>query len=364
METEHSENERMHRLLGGALDDVDLDANVVPAVLAGYDRGVRTRRYQAAGAALAVLAVTVGTATLLPRSGSGTTRPATSTTGKPSETTAPVIKKPAVDLSRCAHERWARMYSDGMTAPSGTLSEDPAAEQADCRALLSAFAAVFPDATITPAYFGVLELDPRVDQSKVKQDRAKDSAPDLMRDTGTEQLYLSTHPDDPANVYQTGGGTIVTPAGRESFGVYVFKPAAGDASPADCDTVTADCTPIAGSGGWHGALTSKTAPMDTVDKTAILTDGHGNFVRVTFNGKDSTGWYTVGAYAADGGAGDPNRGKWINRWTGKLAPGNWPPATPALTDAQWLQLLESTAFHTYLDSFVKYHAKLPADPLH
>ncbi|NUP51076.1 MAG: hypothetical protein HOW97_27750 [Catenulispora sp.] len=310
MDTEHSENERMRRLLGSALDDVEFEADVVPAVLSGYDRTVRTRRYRAAGAALAVLAVASGAAALAP----GSHRAAVSPGQNPTTTgsRAGVVPPSATDPAGCGHPTWNQLYRNGTDAPNGTLSADPAADRANCRALVTALAAVFPELRVMPRF--------------------------LLQPNAGERDRLADHPEDPANVFVPDTYTLFigTDNGTLDFGYGDPSTIAANGYATECANAHmahARCTPLSGAHGWHGALyAGTTTEVAGANRVADLTDGRGHTVLFSVGG--------VPLPAAPGA----------------------PPITPAGADAQWATLFTSPALGAYLDGFVDYQAKLPPDP--
>ena len=367
MGTEHPGIEGMHRLFDDALDDVDLTGDVVPGVLAGYERKVKVRRYQAAGAALAVLAAMGATVSALPRGG-----------GAASQSPGSPAKKQGTDY--CQHRQWLSMPQRG-TVLVGLQEPDPAADQANCEALQTALQTVFPSAHVVPQYNADLALDPRVDQALVKEtdaemttDPGKGSA-DAAKYFGAELKYLALHPEDPANVYLPNRYELITPAGRESLGIGLASdttvpghPEAfvGLARSNDCGNIPSvlvgkvRCTPVGIAGGWHGALWN-TPPggVDAAKLTAVLTDGRGKSISLWGDGNDWQAWYHEGTYDKGIGVNLPGD-TWINRWTGQTYKGAQPPPVHALTEEQWRQFLDSSAFQKFADSYLAYLDKLPA----
>jgi hypothetical protein len=366
MGTEQPDTERMHRLFDAALDDADLTGDVVPGVLTGYEHQVKVRRYQSAGVALAVLATAGAAISALPRGGGA---------GGASTSSAPTRQGP----DYCKHQHWISTPVAVMNANEG-LSQSPAPDQANCEALQTAIQAVFPEARLVPEFASDLTLDPRVDQAlvtKVKTELMHDprqGTADEMKYFGSELKYLAVHPDDPANVYQPGGYTLIMPAGRESFGVgYQNEPYdpktpmtfVWSASAIDCANMpaalkkTVQCAPVGAAGGWHGGLwNSPPGGVDPAKQTAVLTDGPGRYVMVSGSGSDDEAWYREGTNDSGSGLSDT----WINRWTGQTAVGNNPPASHALTQKQWDQLLASSAFKKFADSYLDYVGSLPPGP--
>jgi hypothetical protein len=205
MGTEQPDTGAMHRLFDDALDDVDLTENVVPAVLAGYERKVKVRRYQSAGIALAVLATAGAAISALPRGGAaGSASPAASG---------------AQSVDYCKHHQWTPAAADG----AKTLHVDLPVFHTNCEALRTALQSVFPDAELVPLFNRNLALDPRVDQTLLKKIQQKTdttkSVDDAEKYFGAELDYLADHPEDPANVYVPDHYTLITPAGPEGVGV-------------------------------------------------------------------------------------------------------------------------------------------------
>jgi hypothetical protein len=371
MGTEHPDTERMHRLFGDALDDVDLTGDVVPTVLTGYRRKVKIRRYQGAGVALAVLATAGIAAGALPRgTGNGA--------GKESAAAAPATQY----TGYCEHRQWIAKSRAGVIV-AGQLAPDPAADQANCEALQTALQSVFPTAQIVPQFNADLTRDPRVDQSLVKQVNAEQYtdpgkwSTDTAKYFGSELKYLAVHPEDPANVYMPDQYELVTSAGRESLGVSRASdttvpghPEAfvGFAESNDCANIPSvlvgkvHCTPVGVADGWHGALWD-TPPggVDAAKQTGVMTNGRGKTIELWGDGDDYQGWYHEGMYSIGmGGMGSGLPGNtWINRWTGQTSEGSAPPTLHALTDAQWTQLLGAPAFQKFADSYLAYLDKLP-----
>lgn len=343
METENPDTERMHQLLGAALDDVDLTADVVPGVLTDYARRVKVQRYRGAGVAVAALAAAGIAISVLPHG----------TVGAPPTTSPTTSAQQGSDY--CRHQQWVR-GSAGVVVQNGTLpltiplSPDPRADQASCDALQKALHAVFPEARLIPAFNPDLTRDPRLDQAQVRMigteeitDPNKWSA-DLTKSFGSELTRLAAHPEDPVNVYMPGQYTLLTPGVRESFGV-AFVTAApvanapesfvGLVGSEDCEKMPAalkgkdQCTSVGVSDGWHGALWSTpTQGVNAPEQTVVLTNGSGT--RFQFN-----------AHGTD----DSARGIALSG--------------SALTDAQWAQLVASPALQKYADD---YFGKAPVVP--
>jgi len=371
MGTEHPDTEGMHRLFGDALDDVDLTGDVVPAVLTGYRRRVKTRRYQSAGVALAVLATAGAAVSTLPRGGDAV---------KVTPATAPANQ----NTNYCGHRQWADVspLSPNTTRP---LAADPrvAADQANCEAFQTAVRAVFPAARIVPVFTADLGLDPRVDQALLKQvdadeyTNADQWSADIAKHFGSELKYLAVHPEDPANVYMPDAYELVTAAGRELVDAGIVAPlAVGHPEPImgvidshDCANVPnalagkSHCTPVGADGGWHGALWNVPADGPFPPRlTGVMVDSRGKNVGLWGGGYDYQAWYHEGTY--EKGTGWPLPGDtWINRWTGQTFHGGNPPVVHALTEAQWKQLLDSPTFQTFADGYLTYVDKRsPKDP--
>lgn len=377
MGTEHSANERMHRLLDGALDDVEFDADVVPAVLADYGRDVRFRRYRAAGtavAALAVLAVAATAAGVLPRSGSGTTRPAGPTT--PTLTAAPT---PADFQNSGCHQHWAMTYDDSHFTGGNRLSDHQGADEANCQALLTALHSVFPAANLEFHFNPNLTLDARIDQAQLKQftdlqlhsgqpGAANAAMPAFSTKLQNENEYLRQHPEDPANVADPTAATLATPAGRETFLLTygTTPPVPGNDFPTDCANEPSDFKKYAGctalrAGAWHGALTWATKLDDDFQYTmaAVLTDDHGHYVHLNATGADDAAWEQATPPDA-GGRVDPQTTRWINNRTHQeRVGGSFAPKSPALNEKQYAQLYTSPGFAAFLDEFLAYKLAHP-----
>ncbi|MBW8803970.1 MAG: hypothetical protein JF587_08940 [Catenulisporales bacterium] len=367
METEHSANDRMHRLLAGVLDDVEFDTDVVPDVLAGYDRGVKARRYRVAGTAVAVLAVAATAVSVLPRSGHGSPGPT-------APTTPTAAKRTGQDLdfqnSGC-HQHWVRSYTNIKYGDGGPVSDHLATDDANCRALTTALRSVFPDATLTPRYSANLHLDPRIDQEQLKQYLSKLSPsaahspmPVFPPQLAAESEYLATHPEDPANVADPSTYTLITPAGRERVALaYSAEAAMPAGSDLKCAKASADfnassgCVPLGSADGWHGALhfNVDASPGAAYRMEASLADGHGHYVTLTASGVDTDAWRLPAA----GGTFDPKTARWTNRLTGQQYVGGQPPKTPALNAEQYARLYNSKAFQSFLNQYASYQQSLP-----
>lgn len=373
MGTEHPDTERMHRLFGDALDDVDLTGDVVPTVLTGYRRRVKIRRYQGAGVALAVLATAGVAVSALPR-------------GTDDAKVTPATGPAKQYTGYCEHRQWVAIPMITVNSVSTPAPDaQAAADQANCKALQAALQSVYPTAQIVPQFNADLTRDPRVDQSLLKKidayeytDPGKWSA-DTAKNFGSELKYLAVHPEDPANIYMPDQYELVTSAGRESLGVSrasdttvpnhpeVFVGLAESNNCANIPSVLVGkihCTPVGGvADGWHGALWD-TPPggVDAAKQTGVMTNGRGTSIELWGDGNDYQAWYHEGMYTIGmNGMGSGLPGDtWINRWTGQTYEGSAPPALHALTDAQWTQFLNAPAFQKFADSYLAYLAKLPA----
>jgi hypothetical protein len=368
MGTKQPDTERMHRLLDEALDHADLTGNVVPGVLAGYEHKVKVRRRQAAGVALGLLA-TAGVAIGALPHGSGVGSRPTAADGPQS-------------TDYCKHHQWIPAPGpDGGTVVSvgGTdLVADPPLFHTDCEALRTALQAVFPDTQLVPQYNADLALDPRVDQTLVKQVEAEQHTDPPKGDAdqteyfGAELQNLAVHPEDPANIYLPEEYTLVTPAGREALGV---SRAVGKADPRfpgtfvgtadsyDCAKMPAalkgsvQCTPVGVAGGWHGALW-KTPPAgeNRAQLVAVLTNGRGTSIELFTSGGDDEGWYVQGDKRPNGSY------TWVNRWTGQTYEGTRSPDSRALTEEQWTRFLGSSAFRKFADVYLVGLSKAGTQP--
>lgn len=369
MGTEHADTERMHRLLGDALTEVDLSADVVPAVLTGYGHRVKVRRYQAAGVALAVLATAGAAISVLPRNG----------VGRESTAVAPASQEP----DHCQHQRWSVVPVPHVGADA--RESDPGPDQANCEALTTALRAVVPQAGLVPDYVPDLTLDTRLDQALVKRvsDEKKSGSPqgqaDEIKYFGAELKYLAVHPDDPANVYNPIGYTLVTAAGREHLGIILGPGKSTPGYPAsfvgsidsnDCKNMPAalagkaECTPVGTADGWHGALWKDSYMITTGwASAAVVTDKQGKSIQFLATGYDGEAWYQESEYE---GFQSPQSTTWVNRWTGQTSSAANPPASHALTQQQWAVFFTSPAFQKYADSYAAYAGKLPtqAAPTH
>ncbi|WP_194907600.1 hypothetical protein [Catenulispora rubra] len=377
MGTEHPDTERMHRLFGDALDDVDLTGDVVPTVLTGYRHRVRIRRYQGAGVALAVLATAGVAVSALPRgTGTGTGTDA----GMVTPGTAPAKQY----TGYCEHRQWVAIPSIEVISVNALAPDaQAAADQANCKALQTALQSVYPTVQIVPQFNPDLTRDPRVDQSLLKRiDANKSSDPgkwsaDTAKNFGAELKYLAVHPEDPANTYMPDQYEIVTAAGRESLGVSRASDATvpnhpevfvGLAESDNCANIPSvlvgkiHCTPVGVAAGWHGALWD-TPPggVNAAQQTGVVTNGRGTAIELWGDGNDYQAWYHEGMYTVGmGGMGSGLPGNtWINRWTGQTYEGDAPPSLHALTDAQWAQFLNAPAFQKFADSYLAYLSKLP-----
>lgn len=376
MGTENLDTERMHRLFDDALADVDLTGDVVPAALTGYERKVRTRRYQGAGVALAVLATAGVAVSALPRGSSG---------GAGDAGVAAGSNPPSADY--CTHQYWSPAIG---TIMPGELTPDPSPYEANCHALQTALKAVFPTAYVVPTFTSYLARDSRVDQALLaKVNGYEHSDPvkwstDMAKYFGSELKYLALHPDDPANVYAPNQYELVTPAGRETMETGSAVPGAkvpsagfvGTIESADCSKMPPilkgkdQCTSVGLAGGWQGSLWS--VPAGGVDEpkfSAVMTKGQDKSVFLTGNGDDYQAWYHEGMYVknmGDAPGADLPGNTWINRWTGEKAHGTQPPVVHALSQAQWQQFVNSPGFQTFADSYRSFldHQKLPKPASH
>lgn len=364
MGTESPDTERMHRLLGGALTDVDLTADLVPAVLTGYQHRVKVRRYQGAGVALAVLATAGVGISVLPRDG----------VRRETTVVAPASREP----DHCKHQRWSVMPVPHIGAAA--QESDPGPDQANCEALTTALRSMFPQAGLVPDYVPDLTLDTRLDQALVNRVSAekKSGSPQGQADEtkyfGSELKYLAVHPDDPANVYDPIGYTLITPAGREHLGVILGPGRAVPGYPAsfvgsvDSDACgnmpaalagKAECTPVGTADGWHGALWKNSYLITTGwESVAVVTDKQGKSIQFLASGYDGEAWYQKSEY--EGFQSDPQSTTWVNRWTGQTASATNPPGSHALSQQQWAAFFDSPAFQRYADSYLAYASKLPS----
>lgn len=368
MGTESPDTERMHRLLGDALEDVELTADVVPAVLTGYEQRVKVRRYQAAGVVLAVLATAGAAATALPRGG----------TGREPVAGPQVFQGP----DYCKHQHWAES-PDTDTDVADHMSQNPSAEQANCEALQSALRSVFPEARLMPDFTAELAFDPRVDHAQVKKIEAEarnksDSYfSDLAKYFGSELKYLALHPEDPANVYLPGRYTLITAGGREQITLGLETGPPGYGAPElgvlaidslDCGKMPSElagkmqCTPVGTANAWHGTLWKTIEdPWNPWRAVAIVTDRRDQRLEVSGRAYDEEAWYEDGAYTTGipAGPGPLKMPTWINRWTGQTSQSWAPPASHALTQQQWARFLDSPALAEYADSYLGYVKKVP-----
>lgn len=342
MGTEQPDTERMHRLFDDALDDADLTADVVPGVLAGYERGLRVRRYQAAGVALAVLATAGVAVGALPRGGESgsTTGPVTVLPAtRPATTLTPTPTPQHTDP--CEHGQWVHLPIGELASLHPAPGPEAATDEANCAALQKAVQAVFPTAHVEPEVVTDLAYDPRVDQvllkevgEEAKTDAAKASA-DRTKYFGSELTYLAQHPDDPGNLYMPDSYTLITSGARETFGMRLADDANVPGHPEifvglvksdDCGNLPSvlvgkdHCTPVGVAGGWHGALWKNLHDGEAAPFTGVLTNGRGKTIDIQ-GGMNTDPMITA------------------------------PPAN-ALTEAQWAQLLDTPAMQNFADSYL------------
>lgn len=140
------ENDSVRELLGAALNGIEFDRDVVPAVRAGYERATRTRRIQVLSSGLAVMAVAAATFGFV---GTGGARGRPSDPGTPtsagthSPKPQPKPQPKAGQFAAC--DQPLSRDLGGVHAPV-----DPKAETTICDAFVSAVTSVFPGSSLVP----------------------------------------------------------------------------------------------------------------------------------------------------------------------------------------------------------------------
>jgi hypothetical protein len=139
-------NDRVRDLLGAALQDIEFDRDVVPAVRAGYERATRTRRIQVLGSGLAVMAVAAATLGVVGTGAEGRppgpvapTSPGTHSTGTPS----PKPRPKSAQFAAC---------DQPLSRDLGRVHApvDPKAETTICDSFVSAVTSAVPGSSLVP----------------------------------------------------------------------------------------------------------------------------------------------------------------------------------------------------------------------
>jgi hypothetical protein len=315
-------------------------------------------------------AAVLATAGSAPRRGPDTTSPASQ----------PQVASPASQSTDyCGHQNWLATPPKAPGFLTAVPSNDPSAAQADCAALQSALRTLFPDARIVPAAGVDLELDPHLDQAELAKavaglpPRGPAWQQAILDNFGAELRYVHDHPANPANIFLPGEYSVVMPGGREDVVDMNLVPGKGPtkldghkigpgwAGSDDCayplTTPPHPCTQVGTSGGWHGALWGAAGNSQAAADLIVDFEGSGGKIISILIATSSDGAWQP----ATDGKGQPlaTPGTVVNRWTGQTADSKNRPASAALTQAQWIQVLDSPALQHYADSYLSYAESLP-----
>jgi hypothetical protein len=287
----------VRNMLGTALDDMEMTGNDVPAVVAGYERRIKVRRYQALGATLSVVAVAAVGVNVLPGGGRAASAAAVSD--------YPTGNFPNDGCTQ--HWVTPGPHDQGGWVPSPTASQ----ERDFCNGLMGAVHDVFPGAQLLITQTPDLQRDARIDQAKLNaynlansQSQAsvrasRDPAtpqdpaphppalpPDLAafgKALDAETKRLHDHPEDPANEVSGQQYTLKTTEGSADFEASFLVPGT-PVRHLDCAGVQpSECASISLPDGWHGALVWGSSALDpkagagsTNGVQLDLSDGRGH----------------------------------------------------------------------------------------